>query len=91
MSLFFFLSNTYNFSFPFPPHLQFLFFCFIYKTTLHIFSSSTSLSSFGAQNGKVIYSSGSFTEGVFIFHHLLLFHYLSLMYKMKISYFLQKP
>ena len=91
MPLFFFLSNTYNLSFPFPPHLQLLLFYFIYRTTSHIFSSSTSLSSFGAQNRKTIYSSGSFTKRVLIFHHLLLFHYLSLMYKMKISYFLQKP
>ena len=83
MPLFFFLSNTYNLSFPFPPHLQLLLFYFIYRTTSHIFSSSTSLSSFGAQNRKTIYSSGSFTKRVLIFHHHLLFHYLPLMHKTK--------
>ena len=87
MPFFFFLSNTYNFS-SFTSFTEWL---FIFSKKILSSSSSTSLSSFGAQNGKLISSSASFTKRVLIFHHLLLFHYLHLMHKMKISSFLQKP
>ena len=66
MPLFFFLSNTYNLSFPFPPHLQLLLFYFIYRTTSHIFSSSTSLSSFDAQNENLIFPSKTLENFSFI-------------------------
>ena len=79
MSFFFFLSNTYNFS----SSASFTERLLIYSKKFLSSSSSTSLSSFSAQNGKVISFSTSFTERVLIFHHHLLFHYLPLMHKTK--------